>query len=329
MRSGGLRGTGGCGGGRQGGAAGQSAGRTAGQAAGYTAQRASGRASGRAMMWDDSHTDHVRVSVRDTRSGPLWIENRVIHISGISRWISTRLIHLVGINECITWGYPLACVNVNLPLGKQRATGTFVVEKLRTFPRSDEVPARAESELPTVPPTCRGYPHGTSSIRPQGPAARGAKMDTFEARNDHSGTPREYRVLERTNSPRKASISAPPHAPVTLRVTAQRRLEVPRGTDLPSSRRKLGRSGRPIAQTGQNRSARPYNRPPDDQICPVHKSNSRICPVCERRACERIGTGRTPGQAPGRNSRHRGQSIGTTHADRTYELAQCADKVAA
>lgn len=119
--------------GRQGGATG----RAAGRAAGYTAQRASGRASGRAMMWDDSHTDHVRVSVRDTRSGPLWIENRVIHISGISQWISTRLIHLVGINECITWGYPLACVNVNLPLGKQRATGTFVVEKLRTFPRSD------------------------------------------------------------------------------------------------------------------------------------------------------------------------------------------------
>lgn len=212
MRSGGLRGAGGCGGGRQGGAVGQSAGRTAGQAAGYTAQRASGRASGRAMMWDDSHTDHVRVSVRDTRSRPLWIENRVIHISGISRWISIRLIHLVGINECITWGYPLACVNVNLPLGKQRATGTFVVEKLRTFPRSDEVPARAESELPTVPPTCRGYPHGTSSIRPQGPAARGAKMDTFEARNDHSGIRHAHRVSKWTNSPRKASISAP-HTP--------------------------------------------------------------------------------------------------------------------
>lgn len=259
------------------------------------------------MMWDDSHTDHVRVSVRDTRSEPLWIENRVIHISGISRWISTRLIHLVGINECITWGYPLACVNVNLPLGKQRATGTFVVEKLRTFPRSD---ARR-----------RGGGEGRIRV-----THSPAHMPWISSRDKLDPAKAQLRGVS------KWTLSRPGVTIQALRASIGRRngrihrekrpFRHARSHTRSRARSRPLRVARSCSKAGRFRADyRPDLLQPQRQRPNLPSLRETGLREDRHRADTRAGTG--PRQPPP------GQPTGTTRADRTHGLARCADRVAA
>lgn len=165
----------------------------------------------------------------------------------------------------------------------------------------------------------------------QGPAARGVKMDTFEARSDHSDTQREHRASKWRRNGRIHREKRPfRHAtrPVTLRVTAQRRLEVPEEQICPVRAGKLGKSGRPphkLGRTGQLDPTIGLQMTRSAQFANPTAGSAQF-------ARDGIARGSAPGghrAGIGPRQPSPGQPTGTTHADRTYGLAQCADKVAA